>query len=220
MIVVTGPEDQPVFFREVTPNPASGWRAGMDQFHPPEELAPAIIQLREKELAQYQLKVDYKDGQRRLITSKALKEHDVVGLATALNFSTPGLVRDFMNQGGNAVLMDGPVVHAKSLRASENGVELPHQSVYCVLVGAMNLLVDFREAGLKVPNCYIECRPECGASDGFLQVRIHTHNGCGVSAGSILVAKFGETYERSAPVMSPPCKKFRGSLDLVFGKPT
>jgi hypothetical protein len=113
--------------------------------------------------------------------------------------------------------MDGPLLKVEGILS--HGLT-GHKSIYAVPVGAFNLLSDYRQAKQKVPNCKIECLPQRGPNDGFLQVRILTHNGCGVSASSCLVLDCGDGYEKSIPVMSSPCKKFRGALDVLFGRPT
>ena len=117
---------------------------------------------------------------------------------------------------GNAALMDGPLVHVSGLLSQ---TEDP-KSVYCVPVGAFNLLNDFRQVKQKVANVRLECAPHKGPNDGFLQVRVSTHNGCGIGAGSTLVADFGPRFEKSIPVMTSPCKKLRGALDMLWGRPT
>jgi hypothetical protein len=165
--VVAAPDEQPVLFREAVPCPTSAWRAGIDQFHDPAQLEKAIVKLREKELDDMGLEVRDHQGSPFLVTTRALKEHDILGVATALLFSSPGLARDFMNQGGNAALMDGPLVRVTPLRtAGVDGLDFgPAETVYSVLVGAMALLGDYRDApGMKVP--IIAGRPVEAASTG------------------------------------------------------
>jgi hypothetical protein len=98
---VQAPESQPVFFDDVEAEAKSMWRGGMDQFHDPDDFANVVVRLREKEVEDFKLAVEVRNGIRCLVTTRALKEFDVVGVAPAMLFSTPGLMRDFMNCGGN-----------------------------------------------------------------------------------------------------------------------
>lgn len=72
----------------------------------------------------------------------------------------------------------------------------------------------------EVPNVTIECRPEKGVGDGFLQIRVVTHNGCGISKNSVVALSLGEARGKTTLITSPPAKKFRGSLDILWGSPT
>jgi hypothetical protein len=107
MVIVEAPGEQAVFFDDVEPREASGWRAGIDQFHDPDEFSKAVIKLREKEQTDFRLSVEHHNGSCRLLTTTALKENEVVGIVTAMLFSRAGLLRDFMNQGGSDPTLAG-----------------------------------------------------------------------------------------------------------------
>ena len=220
MFIVLAPGMQPVLFHAVPADPeGSSWRAGTDQYHDSDELLKAIVQLREKEVTEHGLTVNSRDGQHRICTTRSYKDSDLVGQATCQIFSTLGLLRDFLNQGGNAALMDGPLICVDGLQTTaENGIDPgPPVAVYCALVGSMNLLQDYRQAGHKFPNCVIVCDPGRGANDGFLSVRVRTHNSCGIASGKELVADFGPAWEQNVPMQNEQCKRFRGSMDIFFG---
>lgn len=75
-----------------------------------------------------------------------------------------------------------------------------------------------RSIKAKFPNVALEVHPEAGPNDGFIVARVHTHNGCGISAKSDLVLKFGREGWCAAPSLTTPSKRFRGSLDLMFSR--
>lgn len=94
------------------------------------------------------LSVSERHGVRVLTTNRALKENQIIGNASSLLFSRPGILRDFLNLGGNAALMDAPIVEAADLAipsqmALDAGGDQTH-SVFGVFVGAMRLLTDHR----------------------------------------------------------------------------
>ena len=92
---------------------------------------------------------------------------DVILPALCLSFSSPEGVREFLNQGGNGALVEGPLLKVKKIRQVDGAVG----AIYSVLLGAARLLRDFREqvaepkvAKFRRPNACFRVRPERGAA--------------------------------------------------------
>ena len=135
--------------------------------------------------------------------------------ATCLCFSDNAGVAEFLNSGGNSALLDGPLLQVGGLHVP--GDEGGRMSVCAVLVGLARLLRDYRGVR-KHPNVLVRVHPEVGPNDGFVKIMVRTHNGCGIAAGSEIVADFGEGYVPSTVPVTPAAKRFRGALDLFFEK--
>ena len=142
------------------------------------------------------------------------QEGDTICIASCLLFSAPQGIRDFFNASSHGALLEGPLLEVCGLDAGE-GVR--SSKVYAVLVGVARLLCDFRGIR-KYPNCTFRASAEAGPNDRFLKLMVQTHNGCGVAAGSEVVADFGEKYVPAGATDASPAKKFKGSLDLLLDK--
>ena len=109
--------------------------------------------------------------------------------------------------------------HVKGVRTADEAASsgaASTKSVYAVLVGVSRLVADYRGVR-KHPNVKFTVHPEAGANDGFLKVVVHTHNGCGIAAGSTVAADLGEAFSVSGGAQaSPAAKRFKGVLDDVF----
>jgi hypothetical protein len=212
-------------FDEVQADPlVSFWRAGIDRTFEGDaiELERAVVNLCDRELTDLRLAVRDQQGAKLLVTTRALKEGDVIGKASAMLYSTKGLMRDFLNQGGNAALMDAPLLEAAGVEVgeglSEPGEAAPTKKVFGILVGAMRLLTDYRHAKLKFPNVELVCCPDAGPNDGFFELKVKTHNSCGLSAGAALVGEFGLGWCLLEPSLTETAKRLRGSLDVLWRK--
>ena len=135
--------------------------------------------------------------------------------ATCLCFSDSTGLAEFLNAGGNAALLDGPLVRVGNLQMP--GDPDARMSVCAVFVGLARLLRDFRGVR-KHPNVILRANPNIGPNDGFLEVIVRTHNGCGIAAGSEIVADLGENYVPASVPATSAAKRFKGSLDIFFEK--
>ena len=220
-VPIMAPPNQSTHFFEVQADPAvSFWRAGIDLSCDDVDLEKAVVELCTKELDNMDLAVRDRHGCKQLVTTKALKEGQRVGNVTSLLFSTKVMLRDFLNKGGNVALADAPLLEIGNLETSDmlEGVQM--KSVYSVPVGAGRLLTDYRHAKVKFPNVELFCCPELGPNDGFIQMRVKTHNQCGISADKALVLDFGAGWQLSTVGTSDAAKRFKGSLDCFWGKVT
>ena len=220
-VPIMAPPNQSTHFFEVQADPAvSFWRAGIDLSCDDVDLEKAVVELCTKELDRMDLAVRDRHGCKQLVTTKALKEGQRVGNVTSLLFSTKVMLRDFLNKGGNVALADAPLLEIGNLETSDmlEGVQM--KSVYSVPVGAGRLLTDYRHAKVKFPNVELFCCPELGPNDGFIQMRVKTHNQCGISADKALVLDFGAGWQLSTVGTSDAAKRFKGSLDCFWGKVT
>ena len=225
VVHVSAPALQPVLFHGVSPDATlSSWRAGLDTLPATSFLETAVPTLVNQDLEENKLMLQSLSSVCRgpsqlrmaLCARTGRREGDVVFVVKCLLFSTAGCCADFLNTGGNAALLDGPTIEVEGLL---HGSEAKTQtSVFAVPVGAATLLRDHR--GIRhYPNVAIEVHPEVGPNDGFLVCRVHTHNGCGITGGSELLADFGERYvPGSSQGHGASAKRFRGALDALFAK--
>ena len=205
------PLDQPVQFEEIPVDKAiSGWRGGYNSWPPSDVLEKGVISLMSKELEDHHLAVVHRTAGSRtcLITKRALKEGDTVIVARSLLFSSAQHVRDFMNVEGHSALLEGPLIKVTGL---DRKVEPRSLEVFAVLVGAARLLCDYRGIR-KWANAAIVPQPNCGPNDGFLIVRVQTHNGCGLAAGAEVLLDLGERYIPGNALHDPPAKKIQGRI--------
>ncbi len=211
-VVLPAPESQTVLFEQVALG--ATWRSGFDQYPTPDFLERAVPRLLQEELDSTILAITESDGNRRLVTTKAAKEGDTLVVATSLLFSAPSGVTEFLNCGGNGALLEGPMFHVTGVLQHEAAGSRT-KSVYAILVGVSRLVADFR--GLrKHPNVAFQAHPDAGANDGFLKLVVRTHNGCGIAAGSLVTADFGESFTIAGAGASVAAKRFKGVLDDVF----
>ena len=171
----------------------------------------------EKEQRDFSVVPAEKEGRRVLKTEKALKHGQIIGAASCLIFSTKALARDFLNQGGNAALMDAPIIEVQNIEASSlDGEHTGPRSLFCVQTGISQLIGHYKHCGAKVPNVEFFCTPSKGPNDGFLSIRVSTHNYCGVATQTVLTADFGDAYHPSPHTGSKAVRNFRGVMDLFL----
>ena len=222
-VEVAAPDEQPVRFQEVQPlAEKSQWRAGIDCPPSSDDLENAVPALMVSEMQEHKLDViatstdSVRPGSgitRRIITMRGLKEGDTICKISCVLFSTIDGVVEFMNGGGNAALLDGFLLQVVNIKRSEDWLE--PMKLYAVPTGIARYLTHYRPAR-QFPNVQIVAKTGCGPNDGFLEVQVHTHNGCGITAGNALVANLGDSLRQSMSVESTPSKRFRGALDVFF----
>jgi hypothetical protein len=181
--------------------------------------AKAVMTRCEKEQTEFFVKPADRKGVKVLVTEKALKDSQIIMPASCLVFSSKALARDFLNQGGNAALMSAPLIEVQNLEVPDDNFDCSVRSVWCVQTGISQLIGHHKHTGSKVPNVEFVCNPSKGPNDGFLSIKVSTHNLCGVATQSVLSADFGNSYE-VMEVASPAAKQFRGGLDLFFTRAT
>ena len=188
----------------------------MDCIPDADVLERGILDLVAKELADHNLSVGVRKGRHVLVTNRALKEGATICPGSALLFSTPVHVREFLNTSFHAALSDSPLLTIEGL---DTVMKKRSMSVQAVLVGAGRLLTDFR-GFRKWSNCAFRVNPAAGANDHFLTLIVQTHNGCGVAAGSEIMADLGEGFVPGSGNVGdrPLSKKFKGALDAMFEK--
>ena len=214
-VKIQAPETQAVHFVDVPADQAkSVWRAGMDCMPDSAVLEKGILDLVAKELTDHHLSVALRRGRHVLTTTRALKEGATICPVSALLFSKPELVRDFLNVGSHGALSDSPLLNVEGLDTIAGKRAM---SVHAVLVGVARLVTDYR-GFRKNSNCSFRISPEAGANDDFISLVVQTHNGCGVAAGSEIMADLGEGFVPGVVAEKPPSKKFKGALDALFEK--
>ena len=111
---------------------------------------------------------------RSLAPRVGRREGDLLCTIKSLLFSSAECATAFLNAGGNAALNEGPVFRVAGLEKDDGSLS----SIFALPVGVGCLLRDYR--GIRsVANVSIVAKPEMGSNDGFLEVRVCTHNGCG-----------------------------------------
>lgn len=216
--VLRAPDEQPVSFWSVPPTEGC-WRSGMDLCPSTEQLLELLPKQFSSELEACGLRVVEEAGQKRLAASRGLREEEVLGSLSALLFSSAGAVAEFLNVEGNAALLEGPLLKISDL-SGENPQGVSNagfSSVFAVPMGVGRLLSDFR--GLKkFPTAKVVIAPHAGPNDGFLTLKVSTHNSCGIAAGSLITCDFGERYVRGNAMGFSPAKRFRSSLEALFDR--
>ena len=142
-----------------------------------------------------------------------MKENEQICEARSLLFSSARKVRNFLEKGANAALLEN-AVFVKVSGVHREGGDGP-MDIFAVLLGAARYVKDPRDVGRKYSNCIVEANPHAGPNDGFLVLRAKSHNGCGVTEGTELVCDFEDAYLDGLP-MAPAPKKVRGALDLLI----
>jgi hypothetical protein len=207
------PAEQPVHFDSVPPASEGGnWRSGLDLCPTTSHLEMAIPRLLSSELDSMGLAIVDDKGVKRLTATRGFREDEVIGVVSALLFRSSSVTAEFLNMDGNSALLDGPLFRIPNLNTDAPTV---WKVVYAVPTGVGRLLTDFRGVR-KFPNVVVKIAPEKGPNDGFLYCTVSTHNGCGIAAGSFIVANFGEGYGSQNSSSYPAAKRFRGALQAVF----
>ena len=102
-----------------------------------------------------------------------LSTKDEICSAPCLTFASPEGINEFLNQGGNAALVEGPLLRIMNLQQPASTVTM---SIYAVLLGCARLIRDFREIGssskFRKPNAVVQVRVEHGANDGLLSIAV------------------------------------------------
>jgi len=213
-VKVAAPEEQPIRFEEIAADESvSKWRAGYNLCPSTDMLQVEIPKLLSLELEAHSLGTTRAGTTRRLTTFKCLREEDTMCPIRCLIFSTPSAVSEFLNQGGNAALLDGPVVQIGGVLKNDGEGKATY---YVIPVGVGRLLTDYR-GNRKHANVILQAHPHVGPNDGFLSLKVRTHNFCGVAANTELYCDFGEYHvPGSSEGFGTPAKKFRGALDAYF----
>ena len=208
-------EDQVVCFDEVPADKGTpSWRAALDQAPSPSDLGLAVPSTVAKDIEDFPLFVSDVAGVKCLHTSVSLKEGECIVPIRSLLFTGVRNVAEFINAEGNSALLDGPLLSIDGVQFS-TGSEV---SLFAVQVGASMFVRDFRGKRAR-PNCEIKATPSTGCSDGFLSFVVRTRTGCGIAAGSPVLADFGETYRQTiGDPSAPSAKRFRGALDALIAK--
>ena len=213
-------DPQPVCFSEVVgSSTTSSWRGTFSDYPSSDFLEKAIPALLTEELGLYSVTIG-KDGQgvSTLVSTKGLKEGDQVAIATCLCFPEASAAANFLNAGGNGALLGGPCFKVSNLACPGGGSA--RMSVFTVLVGLGRFLRDYRAGSRKFANVVVAASPGAGPNDGFLTLTVRTHNGCGIAAGSEIVADLGEDYLPASAPAGNSAKRFKGALDLWLEKHT
>ena len=214
-VPINAPIDQPVFFFDVQPT-GGNWRSGVDSCPATDFLERAVPKLLAAELEKFGLGIADERGVRRLVATRGFREEEIIGPMTALLFSEASTVVEFLNSGGNAALLDAPLMKVLGLsgRCSDSAATA---SIFAVPTGVGRLLCDYRTVR-KFANVSIIVVPSDGPQDGFLQMKARTHNGCGIASGATLCCDFGERYVAASGGDIQPAKRFRGALEVFFAE--
>ena len=166
---------------------ADDWRSGLDKVFPDRKLESLVPSLISKEIDNTSVSVrTLEDGSRRLMAASSLKEGDVVLQASCLLFTTLSKVTEFLNSGGNSVLLEGPIVRINGL-LDDTGSS---RTIFAVLVGAAMFIGDFRGKTGR-PNVTLRVKPTAGPNHGILEYVVTTR--MNISCRKIILGK-GEVW--------------------------
>ena len=95
-----------------------------------------------------------KDGAKRLVPRKHLREGGTLVVASCLLYTDQTRLRNFLNIGGNAALMEGPIVKIDGILATDGS----KSSLYALLIGVARLVTDYRGVRQQA-NCELRACP-------------------------------------------------------------
>ena len=162
---------------------------------------------------------------RGLAARGHLKDGEVISdPVPVLTFSSPAGVLEFLNQGGNAALVEGPMLKITGIQVAEPTSQ--PMNVYAVLLGIGRFIRDFREleenhekiSKFRKPNAAWRVRPGRGPNDGFLSLEVCTHNGCGIRDSSEITLDMGADFVECRSPDMPAAKKFKGALEHYWSR--
>lgn len=231
LVHVTAPDEQTTVWSKV-PVPDT-WRSKLDQTPTPEDLEKVVPKLVASELENGQV-ITMEDGRDTcLAAGQAMKDGDVAIQVKALFFTSLAAVMKFMNQDGNAALLNGPVIKIDGLLKPDalgGGIDAlgggigdadalggGKEELFAVMVGAAMYVQDYRGKKAR-PNVTLKVSPHKGLSDQMLTYVVATRNSCGIAARSLILADFGEHFALPAVDANPAVKRFRGALDACLAR--
>ena len=226
-VKLQAPTTQTTLFQEAAEDMSTpSWRRGFDQYPNPDVLEQAVHQLIRHELETLPLVPVVHSGVTRGLAARGhLKDGEVIlDPVPVLTFSSPAGVLEFLNQGGNAALVEGPMLKITGIQVAEPTSQ--PMVVYAVLLGAARFIRDFREvegnqeksSKFRKPNAAWRVRPGRGPNDGFLSLEVCTHNGCGIRDSSEITVDMGADFVECRSPDLPAAKKFKGALEHFWSQ--
>ena len=226
-VKLQAPTTQTTLFQEAAEDISTpSWRRGFDQYPNPDVLEQAVHQLIRYELETFPWVPVVHSGVTRGLAAKGhLKDGEMIAdPVPVLTFSSPAGVLEFLNQGGNAALVEGPLLKITGIEQGDPTAQ--PMVVYAVLLGVGRFIRDFREVGenhekiskFRKPNAAWRVRPGRGPNDGFLSLEVCTHNGCGIRDSSEITVDMGADFVECRSPDLPAAKKFKGALEHFWSR--
>ena len=219
-VTLEAPGEQPILMKEIEPNPASEWRAGMNLM--PGDLETKMLKLAQKELDAAGVGLSRNDdGTMCLVAAKHLHEGATICPLTSLIFDSEHALEHFLNHGWHRMLLaESHIIEVQGVLTTGGS----KTSVYVVPIGIGKHLHHFAGIRKQGPNVQLVVDVGAGANDGFLAMQVRTRNRCGIAPGQPIVVNFGLEYdpdERAATKAelmadSPNSTKRKGILDHYF----
>ena len=177
--------------------------AGLDLVYKDTRALPAAFN---KEAAHFRLEVatsGVSAGHQGVFTKERFPEGHCFGPVTALYFSSPELLWQFLTRTPAHSMYADRVVVCRGVEVS--GMEVP---VYAVLVGIAGeimhhvALAPDASSSLDSPPCNVQLsvNPAAGFTRGFLTLIVATNNGAGIKAGGELLLDYGPDFDVSVPM--------------------
>ena len=213
-IVVPAPSEQAIRFSEVGQDGSTpSWRSTPDIVNHGEAFEKAVSEVLMDDLESCSLAVKPEGLASHLLTTVARREGDDIIDVKHKLFTDIVTLLEFYNTGGNAALLDKPVLKIPGLLDSAGDTSI----LYAVVLGAASYLTDKRVFAKRThSNCRFAIRPQCGPNDGFIQLVVDTHNGCGVGAHSVLAADFGERWQASTSGTGTAATRFKSVMNMLL----
>ena len=213
IVTKANPDEQSVGVKDVTPSDSSEWRRGCNSFVP--DLAAKTPMLISSEMDRFPVQIVSQEFGLGLISTKSLKEGEIVCNVSALWYDTKAKVEAFLSSEGNRALAD------RLLRIDE--VKLAAESdtadgeIYGVMVGVAGFLQHWSNIRRGGPNLVLKVSTGHGFSDMLVQAVVQTRTGGGIAAKQPLVLNYGIEYDFSLAsnysMSEPEAKRFKGALD-------
>ena len=160
-VTLEAPGEQPILMKEIEPNPASEWRAGMNLM--PGDLETKMLKLVQKEMDAAGVCVSRNDdGTMCLVAAKHLHEGATICPLTSLIFDSEHALEHFLNHGWHRMLLaESHIIEVQGVLAAGGS----KTSVYAVPIGIGKHLHHFAGIRKSGPNVQLVVDVGKGAND-------------------------------------------------------
>ncbi len=214
-ITVEAPIEQPVHVKEI--EPSTSWRGGLNKY--PKDMEDKLLKELHQELGVYELRLQKIDGAVHVVTSKPLREGDVVCPMAGLTFDSADRLRAFLDADGINKSLATSLIRIDSVHLDD---ETPPTKgpLFRVCTGVSRFVRHYHPTR-KAPNTALTVDTSAGCDDKLVFLTVRTRNRCGVAQGTPLVLNYGLEYDHEVATKfasEPNAKRLRGLLDTYFAK--
>ena len=214
-ITLSAPDEQPVRVREVEPKIESGWRGGFNKV--PSSIEDKATKQLHRELQNHSLVLKKIDGVMHTVTTRPLRDGDVLCPMAGLTFDSLQTLRSFLDAGDINACFARSMCRIDGVCLGEDDAK---NSLYRVFTGVSRYIRHYSPTK-KAPNVALLLDLAAGASDELLQLVVRTRNKCGVASGTALVLNYGLEYDHEVAgklAKEPDLKLLKTSMQQLFSR--